>query len=107
MTDVLVKVRQAKRANEKELNLAGLSLTDVPIEISKLTSLEVLKLHHHCITLLARPVRRLAKMGVAESLPAGVKKVMRARKMANIGVWPDFGDILPPIVQPRGGEWKK
>ena len=40
MGDIKLKIRHAKRGNEKLLDLSGCGITDLPIDITQLTMLE-------------------------------------------------------------------
>jgi len=40
--DVKLKIRRAKRGNEKTLDLSGMGMTELPVDITQLTMLEVI-----------------------------------------------------------------
>jgi hypothetical protein len=40
MADIKIKIRHAKRGNEKALDLSGMGLSELPVEITQLTMLE-------------------------------------------------------------------
>jgi internalin A len=52
MSDIKLKIRHAKRGNEKSLNLSGLGIIDLPIEIKQLTMLETINLSNNKLTSL-------------------------------------------------------
>lgn len=52
MSDIKLKIRHAKRGNEKSLNLSGLDILDLPIEIKQLTMLETINLSNNKLTSL-------------------------------------------------------
>lgn len=54
MSDVKLKIRHAKRANQKTLDLSGMSITELPIDITQLTLLEVLDLSNNKLTSLKK-----------------------------------------------------
>ena len=45
--EVKLKIRHAKRANQKVLDLSGMGLSEVPIDITQLTMLESLNLSNN------------------------------------------------------------
>jgi len=47
INDVKLKIRHAKRGNERTLDLSNMGLTDLPAEITQLTMLETLKLSNN------------------------------------------------------------
>jgi len=44
MNDVKLKIRHAKRANDTCLDLSGMGITELPVEITQLSMLESLNL---------------------------------------------------------------
>ena len=50
MSDVKLKIRHAKRGNEKAIDLSGMGLTEIPADIGQLTSLEVINLSGNRLT---------------------------------------------------------
>ena len=44
MSDIKLKIRHAKRGNEKALDLSGYGMTELPPEITQLTMLESLNI---------------------------------------------------------------
>jgi len=40
MTNITLKIRQARRENEKNLDLSGMGLSEIPVDIKQLTFLE-------------------------------------------------------------------
>lgn len=53
-SDIKLKIRHAKRGNEKVLDLSGMGISEVPADIIQLTMLEVLKLGNNKLTNLKR-----------------------------------------------------
>ena len=53
-SDIKLKIRHAKRGNEKILDLSGMGISEVPADIIQLTMLEVLKLGNNKLTSLKR-----------------------------------------------------
>jgi internalin A len=54
MMDVKLKIRQAKRSKDKELDLSGLDLREIPVEIQQLTMLESINLSNNKLVSLKR-----------------------------------------------------
>jgi len=54
MSEIKLKIRHAKRANERSLDLSGMSLTEIPIDIVQLTMLETLNVSNNKLTSLKR-----------------------------------------------------
>lgn len=54
MNDIKLKIRHAKRGNEKYLDLSGLGLNEIPIDITQLTLLESLNVSNNKLTSLKR-----------------------------------------------------
>ena len=54
MSDIKLKIRHAKRANAKDLNLQGHGITDLPIDITQLTMLETINLSDNKLTSLKK-----------------------------------------------------
>jgi len=54
MSDIKLRIRHAKRGNEKTLDLSGLGLTDIPVDITQLTMLETLNVSNNKLKSLAR-----------------------------------------------------
>lgn len=52
MSDIKLKIRHAKRSNERSLNLSGLDIIDLPIDIKQLTMLETINLSNNKLTSL-------------------------------------------------------
>jgi Leucine-rich repeat (LRR) protein len=44
LSDVKLKIRHAKRGNERTLDLSNMGLSELPVEITQLTMLESLNL---------------------------------------------------------------
>jgi len=47
MVDVKLKIRQAKRGKERNLDLSGMGLSEIPIDITQLTMLETLNVSNN------------------------------------------------------------
>lgn len=54
LSDVKLKIRHAKRGNEKQLDLSGCGLSDIPVELTQLTMLESVNLENNKLTNLRR-----------------------------------------------------
>lgn len=54
MMDVKLKIRQAKRSKDKVLDLSGLDLREIPVDIQQLTMLESLNVSKNKLTSLRR-----------------------------------------------------
>ena len=54
MADIKLKIRHAKRGNEKTLNLSGLGISELPADITQLTLLEVLNVSNNKLKDLKR-----------------------------------------------------
>lgn len=54
MSDIKLKIRHAKRGNERTLDLSGMGLSEVPVDIVQLTMLEVINLSNNKINSLRR-----------------------------------------------------
>ena len=54
MQDVKLKIRHAKRGNEKALDLSGMGLSELPIDITQLTMLEQINLQNNKLSSLRR-----------------------------------------------------
>jgi len=54
MQDVKLKIRHAKRGNERMLDLSGMGLSELPIDITQLTMLESINLSNNKLTSLKR-----------------------------------------------------
>ncbi len=52
--DIKLKIRHAKRGNEKSLNLSGFGMTELPVEITQLTMLESLNISNNKLTSLKK-----------------------------------------------------
>jgi Leucine-rich repeat (LRR) protein len=61
MSDVKLKIRHAKRGNEKTLDLSNMGLTEIPIDVVQLSLLETLIVSNNKITSLKR-VEQLANL---------------------------------------------
>lgn len=54
LSDIKLKIRHAKRANEKSLDLSGLGMTDLPADLLQLTMLESLNISNNKLTSLRK-----------------------------------------------------
>jgi Leucine-rich repeat (LRR) protein len=54
MSDIKLKIRHAKRGNERSLDLSGLGMTELPVDITQLTMLETLNISNNKLTSLKR-----------------------------------------------------
>lgn len=52
--DIKLKIRHAKRGNEKSLDLSNMGLSEVPIDITQLTMLESINLSNNKLLNLKR-----------------------------------------------------
>ena len=52
MSDIKLKIRHAKRGNERAIDLSGMGLIELPIEINQLTSLQSINLSGNRLTSL-------------------------------------------------------
>ena len=52
--DIKLKIRHAKRGNEKTLDLSGMGLSDIPIDITQLTMLESINVSNNKLQNLKR-----------------------------------------------------
>lgn len=54
MSDIKLKIRHAKRGNERSLDLSGMGLSEIPVDITQLTMLEVINVSNNKLTSLRR-----------------------------------------------------
>ena len=54
MSDIKLKIRHAKRGNEKVLDLSGMGLSEIPVDVQQLTLLESLNLADNKLQSLRR-----------------------------------------------------
>jgi internalin A len=54
MSDIKLKIRHAKRGNERLLDLSGMGLSEIPVDIVQLTMLETINLSNNKLTSLRR-----------------------------------------------------
>ena len=54
MSDIKLKIRHAKRGNEKSLDLSNMGLTEIPIDVVQLSLLETLNVSNNKLTSLRR-----------------------------------------------------
>jgi internalin A len=52
--DIKLKIRSAKRGNEKSLDLSGMGISDLPPDITQLTNLETINLANNKLTSLRK-----------------------------------------------------
>lgn len=52
--DIKLKIRNAKRGNEKTLDLSGMGMSEVPVDITQLTMLESINLSNNKLLNLKR-----------------------------------------------------
>ena len=50
MSDIKLKIRHAKRGNERNLDLSNMGLIEVPMDITQLTTLESINLSGNRLT---------------------------------------------------------
>ncbi len=53
-SDIKLKIRHAKRSNAKNLDLSGMGITDLPIDITQLTMLETLNISNNKLSSLKK-----------------------------------------------------
>lgn len=53
-TDINLKIRHAKRSNEKSLDISGYGMVDIPADIKSLSTLEVLVVSNNKLTTLKK-----------------------------------------------------
>jgi Leucine-rich repeat (LRR) protein len=66
MADIKLKIRHAKRGNEKSLDLSGFGMIELPADILQLTMLEVLNISNNKLTSL-RKVESLPNLRVIDA----------------------------------------
>ena len=66
MADIKLKIRHAKRGNEKSLDLSGFAMTELPADILQLTMLEVLNVSNNKLTNL-RKLESLPNLRVVDA----------------------------------------
>ena len=54
MTNITLKIRQARRENEKNLDLSGMGLSEIPVDIKQLTFLESINVSNNKLQSLSR-----------------------------------------------------
>jgi len=54
LSDIKLKIRHAKRGNEKNLDLSGMGMSELPVDITQLTMLETLNISNNRLTSLRR-----------------------------------------------------
>ena len=50
MSEIKLKIRHAKRGNERNIDLSNMGLTEIPVDINQLTSLESINLSNNRLT---------------------------------------------------------
>lgn len=66
LIDIKLKIRNAKRGNEKSLDLSGFGMTELPVDIQQLTMLEVLNISNNKLPNLRR-VEQLPNLRVIDA----------------------------------------
>jgi len=66
MGDIKLKIRHAKRGNEKQLDLSGFGISELPTDLLQLTMLEVLIVSNNKLTNL-RKVESLPNLRVIDA----------------------------------------
>lgn len=54
MGDIKLKIRHAKRGNEKSLDLSGFGISELPVDLLQLTMLEAINLSNNKLTSLKK-----------------------------------------------------
>jgi len=54
MSDIKLKIRHAKRGNERNLDLSNMGITEIPIDITQLSLLETINISNNKLTSLRR-----------------------------------------------------
>ena len=54
MSDIKLKIRHAKRGNERTLDLSNMGLTEIPVDVIQLSLLETLNVSNNKLTNLRR-----------------------------------------------------
>jgi Leucine-rich repeat (LRR) protein len=54
MGDIKLKIRHAKRGNEKNLDLSGFGISELPVDLLQLTMLESINLSNNKLTSLKK-----------------------------------------------------
>lgn len=54
ISDIKLKIRHAKRANEKSLDLSGMEMSELPVDLLQLTMLETINLSGNKLTNLRK-----------------------------------------------------
>jgi len=54
LSDIKLKIRHAKRANEKSLDLSGMDISELPVDLLQLTMLESINLSNNKLINLRR-----------------------------------------------------
>ena len=54
ISDIKLKIRHAKRGNEKSLDLSGQGMTELPVDLLQLTMLESLNVSNNKLTSLKK-----------------------------------------------------
>ena len=66
MADIKLKIRHAKRGNEKALDLSGLGISELPADITQLTMLEILNISNNKLKDL-RKIESLPNLRVVDA----------------------------------------
>lgn len=54
MSDIKLRIRHAKRENARTLDLSGMGISDIPVDVTQLTMLETLNVSNNKLTNLRR-----------------------------------------------------
>lgn len=66
MQDIKLKIRHAKRGNEKALDLSGMGMSELPVDITQLTMLEKINLSNNKLSNLKR-IEQLPNLRVLDA----------------------------------------
>jgi leucine-rich repeat protein SHOC2 len=78
ISDVKLKIRHAKRGNERHLDLSNMGLSELPIELTQLTMLESLNVQNNKLQNLKRveQLPNLREIDASNNLIMGLHKEM-------------------------------
>lgn len=54
LSDIKLKIRHAKRGNERNLDLSGMGMSELPVDITQLSMLETLNVSNNKLNTLRR-----------------------------------------------------
>jgi internalin A len=66
MADIKLKIRHAKRGNERSLDLSGMGMLELPVDILQLTMLESLNISNNKLSSL-RKIESLPNLRVVDA----------------------------------------